>query len=158
MADIRIFVDTSFAHLDAAAQIWAEATAARDDDDDIAPLELSLPVIRSALDRAGSFLLVAEADGTVAGFAAVAPVDAGLAELRYLGVAPRLTGAGIGKALLGALPAQLRSRGFSEATLKVYVDNSRAVRLYETSTWSPHATPSVHPRSGRLEQEYRLKL
>lgn len=158
MPDIRTFVDVGLTHLDTAAQIWAEATAARDGNDDVAPLELSRPVIQHLLDLSGSFLLVAEVSGTVAGFATAAPAGAGVAGLHYLAVGPRFAGAGVGKTLLGALPGELTLRGFTEAALKVYVDNFRAVRLYETAGWRPRGAPSVHPRSGRLEQEYRLKL
>lgn len=158
MLDIRTFVDVGLTHLGAAAQIWAEATAARDGDPDVAPLELSRPVIQHVLGEPGGFLLIAERDGVVVGFAAVAPTGAGVAELHYLGVGPRFAGAGVGKTLLGALPGELTLSGFTEAALKVYVDNFRAVRLYETAGWRPRGAPSVHPRSGRLEQEYRLKL
>ena len=158
MTDIRIFVDHGFAYLDAAARIWAEATAERDGDNEVAPLELSRPVIQRVLDQRGGFLLVANVGGAAAGFAALAQVEVGLAELHYLGVAPRFAGAGVGKALLGALPTELKRRGFPEATLKVYVDNLRAVRLYEMSGWRRRGSPSAHPRSGRPEQEYRLKL
>lgn len=158
MTDIRSFIDAGFSRLDAAARIWAEATAARDGNDAIAPLELSRPVIQGVLDQPGSFLVIAEIGAVAAGFAAAAPVGTSVAELHYLGVAPRFAGAGVGKVLLGALAAELTSRGFTEATLKVYADNLRAVRLYETTGWRLNGASTVHPRSGRKEQRYRLKL
>jgi len=60
---------------DDAAQIWAEATAARDGHDEVAGLDVSRPVIQGVLDRSSrALLLIARsADGT-AGFAAVEPL------------------------------------------------------------------------------------
>jgi GNAT superfamily N-acetyltransferase len=86
------------------------------------------------------------------------PDDAALAELRYVGVSPRIWGGGVGRYLMRAIPAELKTRGFSGARLAVYADNSRAVRLYEQMGWRPHGAPKPHPRSGKLEQEYRLRL
>lgn len=59
--------------IDEAAQIWAEATAARDGSQDVAGLGVSRPLIEALLDRsADAFVLVATSgDGTVVGFAAV---------------------------------------------------------------------------------------
>ena len=46
-------------HIDGAAQVWAEATAARDGDPDVAPLEISRPIIASVFDRTRAVLVVA---------------------------------------------------------------------------------------------------
>jgi ribosomal protein S18 acetylase RimI-like enzyme len=146
-------IDGTRTHLDEAARLWAEATSTRDGDDDVAPLKISRPIIQRVLDNSPrAFPLV--------GFAAVAPVpdDAALAELHYVGVSPRIWGGGVGRYLMRAIPAELETRGFSSARLAVYADNSRAVRLYEQMGWRPHGEPKPHPRSGKLEQEYRLAL
>ena len=71
----RIDAASTAADIDDAAQIWAEATAARDGDDEVAELAASRPIIQGVLDRSPrSLLLLARtADGTAAGFAAVEP-------------------------------------------------------------------------------------
>lgn len=46
-------------HIDGAAQIWAEATAFRDGDPDVAPSESSRPIIAGVMDRPRSVLIVA---------------------------------------------------------------------------------------------------
>jgi ribosomal protein S18 acetylase RimI-like enzyme len=155
-------IDGTRTHLDEAARLWAEATSTRDGDDDVAPLKISRPIIQRVLDNSPrAFLLVVlDAHAETVGFAAVAPVpdDAALAELHYVGVSPRIWGGGVGKYLMRAIPAELETRGFSSARLTVYAHNSRAVRLYEQMGWRRHGEPKPHPRSGKLEQEYRLAL
>ncbi len=85
-------IDGTRTHLDAAAQIWAEATSARDGDEDVPPLEISRPIIKHVLESSPrAFLLVALGDyGEAAGFAVIAPDsgEASLAELHYIGVSP----------------------------------------------------------------------
>jgi ribosomal protein S18 acetylase RimI-like enzyme len=66
-------------HVDGAAQVWAEATATRDGADQIAPLELSRPVIAGVLSQPGAVLVIAvdDDDGDqVIGFAIAEPVPA----------------------------------------------------------------------------------
>ncbi len=101
-------IDGTSTHLDEAARLWAEATSTRDGDDAVAPLEISRPVIQRVLDNSPrAFLLVVlDADAETVGFAAAAPVpdDAALAELRYVGVSPRIWGGGVGRYLMRAFP------------------------------------------------------
>ncbi|MEH0971104.1 GNAT family N-acetyltransferase [Micromonospora sp. CPCC 205546] len=159
MSDVRVLPTIHERHIDEAATIWAAATAARDGGTEIAPLRLARPLIQAVLDSAPrSLLLVALDAARVVGFAAVgpAPADASTAEIRYLGVAPDGWGRGVGRQLLRAAPAHLAAAGFVRAELDVYVDNPRAVRLYESAGWLPHGGPTPHPRNGRLEQRYRL--
>jgi ribosomal protein S18 acetylase RimI-like enzyme len=154
-------IDGTKTYLDAAAQIWAEATSARDGDD-VAPLDLSRPVIARVLGSATrAFLLVAvDSKGTATGFAAIAPVpgEGESAELHYIGVSPRARGSGVARDLMAAIPNVLKDRGFSTAKLSVYSDNARAVTLYEKMGWRRYGIPTPHARSGRLEQQYRLSL
>ncbi|MCL7456842.1 GNAT family N-acetyltransferase [Micromonospora sp. MSM11] len=159
MSDVRVRPATHERHIDEAARIWAEATAARDGDTEVAPLRLARPLIQAVLDGTPrSLLLVALDAGRVVGFAAVEPVptDGSTAEIRYLGVEPAAWGRGVGRQLLRAAPAHLAAAGFARAELGVYVDNPRAVSLYEAAGWLPHGEAVPHPRSGRLEQRYRL--
>ncbi|WP_170210202.1 GNAT family N-acetyltransferase [Saccharopolyspora antimicrobica] len=156
-AAVRV-IDGSRTHVDDAARIWAEATAARDRDPEVASLESARPIIQGVLDRSPrSLLLVAVAGEEALGFAAVEPVGS-TAEVSYVGVRPSAWGAGVGTALLRSLPSELTARGFTDAQLKVYVDNHRAIRLYEARGWRASGPPSPHPRTGKPEQPYRLPL
>ncbi len=149
-------------YVDEAAAIWAEATAARDGAAEVAPLSLARPLIQRVTERSPrSLLLVAlDAGERVVGFAAIepAPADAATADLRYLGVHPRNWSGGVGRQLLLALPGHLTAAGYVRAELDVYLDNRRAVDLYEHLGWRRTGDPAPHPRTGRLEQRYRLDL
>jgi ribosomal protein S18 acetylase RimI-like enzyme len=154
-------------HIDGAAQVWAEATAARDRDPGVAPLELSRPVIARAYDRPGAVLVVAlDPDDQVVAFAVADPLPADAepgapattAEVRYVGVRPGQWGAGLGRSVLRLLCAQLAAAGLLDAQLMVYVENDQAVRFYEQLGWSPDGSPVPHPRTGKPEQRYRLRL
>ena len=101
--------------IDEAAQIWAEATAARDQRAQVPALEDSRPVIQGVLDRSSrAFLLIARcADGTAAGFAAIepAPDSNEAAQISYIGVRPRLWGQRIGETLLLETCQRLKAAG-----------------------------------------------
>jgi hypothetical protein len=80
-------------HIDGAAQVWPEATAFRDGDPDVAPLEDSRPIIARVANRPRSVLIVALHDeDQVIAFAVAAPALAvtddlaGTAEVEYVGV------------------------------------------------------------------------
>ncbi|MFI1196519.1 GNAT family N-acetyltransferase [Micromonospora sp. NPDC020750] len=161
---LQITVNAGPEHVDAAAQIWAETTAARDGAEDVAPLESARPLIRTVLDSSPrSVLLVADDDGRTIGFAAMEPwgrahEDQAIAEVRYVGVSPGAWGEGVGRRLMAAVPDVLAQAGYEQAVLMVYTDNTRAVRLYEGLGWRVQGTPVPHPRSGRLEQLYVLDV
>ncbi len=159
---MRIVVDETGRHLDAAARIWAEATSARDQDDEVPPLALSRPIIERVLQASprAFLLIVLDEDERPAAFAAIGPVpeDETMAELHYVGVEPASWGRSFGAMVMVAAPDVLVDRGFSDARLLVYVDNERATRLYERCGWRPHGKPSPNPRNGKAEREYRLVL
>lgn len=162
MQQIEVRAAAPGEHLDDAAQIWAEATAGRDGDPDVAPLELSRPIIEAVLTASPRSLLLVACDHaqTPVGFAVTEPLrgDEHCAELRYLGVRPRAWGGGVATALLVALDHELVARGFTRAQLYVYVDNVRSVDLYRGMGWEPQSDIRVHPRSGRHEQRYTRDL
>jgi ribosomal protein S18 acetylase RimI-like enzyme len=149
--------------LDEAAQIWAEATTTRDGQDHVPALDVSRPVIQGVLDRSPrAFLLLARAgDGTAAGFAAIEPVagrgDA-IAQVSYVGVRPGLWGQGIGEELLLEALRRLKAAGYARVELSVYLDNRKAVALYERLGWRPAGRPAPHRRTGKPEQRYELRL
>jgi GNAT superfamily N-acetyltransferase len=100
------------AHIDGAAQVWAEATAARDGDAEVAPLALSRPVIASVLERPRAVLVLALDEGDqVVAFAVAAPVPDGspspvtTAEVEYVGVSPGHWGQGLARRVLRLLCA-----------------------------------------------------
>ena len=160
---MRIERTSAAADIDAAAQIWAEATAARDGEDEVAELADSRPIIQRVLDRSrGSLLLLARTDdGDPVAFAAVEPAaghQQATAEICYFGVSPASWGQGVGERLLRGLVAELAAAEFTSAELSVYVDNVRATRLYERLGWRAFGDPTPHPRTGKPEQRYRLGL
>jgi ribosomal protein S18 acetylase RimI-like enzyme len=148
--------------IDEAAQIWAEATAARDGHDQVPPLDAARHVIQAVLDRSPrAFLLIARcADQTAAGFAAIEPAPGrpDAAQVSYLGVRPRQWGQGTGEILLLQARQRLKAAGYASAELSVYTDNQRATVLYERLGWQAVGPPTAHPKTGKAEQRYELHL
>ena len=159
-------------HIDGAAQVWAEATAARDEDPDVAPLENSRPIIARVFGRPRSVLVVALDGSKVVAFAVAAPAHDGAApleddsaaaavstaEVEYVGVSPGRWGRGLARGTLRLMCNELAAGGFTDAQLMVYVSNPRAVGLYERLGWRAEGSPTPHPRTGKPEQRYRLAL
>jgi ribosomal protein S18 acetylase RimI-like enzyme len=149
--------------IDEAARIWAEATAARDGDAEVPALDLARPVIQGVLDRSSqAFVLIAHGDdGTAAGFAAIEPLPGGdepVAQVSYIGVRPRQWGQHTAETLLLEACRRLRTAGYASVELSVYVDNRRAAALYERLGWHAVGPPTPHPRTGKPEQRYELRL
>lgn len=92
-------------------------------------------------------LLVYEADG-ILGFAALSPsrdddADDSIGEVQAIYVDPDAWGVGVGRCLMEAAVASLRSAGFREATLWVLASNDRARRFYEKAGWHFDGTERV---------------
>lgn len=64
MTSVRIQVAGDREHLDQAAAIWAEATAARDGDAEIAPLSVARPLLQRVAEGSPRSLLLAAAGFT----------------------------------------------------------------------------------------------
>jgi ribosomal protein S18 acetylase RimI-like enzyme len=148
-----------------AAQVWAEATAFRDGDPEVAPLEDSRPIIAGVAGRPRSVLVVALDDqDQVTAFAVAAPAlgseddPAVTAEVEYVGVRPGGWGAGLARGVLELLCAELAADGFTRAQLLVYVSNRRAVSVYQHLGWQAEGSPRLHRRTGKPEQRYRRML
>ena len=90
MTSVHIRVAGPAEHLDEAATIWAEATAARDGDAEVAPLSVARPIIQRVIESSPRSLLLVAVDGSdqVVGFAAVAPMAAPASDQALRG--PRL--------------------------------------------------------------------
>jgi diamine N-acetyltransferase len=86
---------------------------------------------------------LAEAGGTLAGFAKVSSVTLPVvpagpaAELRQLYVLGPWQGAGVAQALIAWVLAEARGRGAEELYLSVFVDNRRARRFYAHYGFEP---------------------
>lgn len=95
-------------------------------------------------------VLVAEEEGGIVGFVAVAPSedpDAGpgrVGELRTIYLRPESWGHGHGEVLLRAAMGELAAGGFHRATLWVLNSNSRARRFYERHGWSADGATKEH--------------
>lgn len=100
--------------------------------------------------------LVAEVEGTVAGWASTSEysgrdVYAGVAECSVY-VDPRLRGRGIGSALLEALGEESARHGFHKLIGKLFESNEASIRLVERGGFRVVGT---HLRHGTLDGEWR---
>ncbi|WP_338021320.1 GNAT family N-acetyltransferase [Arsenicicoccus bolidensis] len=137
----------------AAARIWSQAVARRDDLTTTRPLDEVAVGIRRRLALPGAVLLLAEADGVAAGFALVAPRGDAL-ELFYLAVDPGAWGRGIAPALLGAVDEHGRTGRWTRLELLVIDANDRAKRAYERAGWRPTDETVLDDDSGRIERRF----
>jgi RimJ/RimL family protein N-acetyltransferase len=94
-------------------------------------------------------LVVAGADGELAGFAGFGPTrdgddDAGrVGEIRAIYLRPDSWGQGLGRALMAATLRQLADLGYTEVTLWVLDTNLRAQRFYDAAGFSPDGAAKV---------------
>jgi L-amino acid N-acyltransferase YncA len=146
--------------VDGAAMVWARATAKRDGEPEIPPVEAAKAVLQDSLGAERSTFVVAIDEGAVIGFATAEPTASRrVAEVRYVGVDPDQWGGGVGGLVLARMAEELPAAGFHAAQLLVYADNAPARRLYERMGWtSDEQEPSLHPRTGKPEVRYRLLL
>ncbi|MGW5671099.1 N-acetyltransferase family protein [Micromonospora sp. NPDC003776] len=98
--------------------------------------------------------LLAEADGTLAGFVTFGPyrnnqdrgdLDPKYGEILAMYLEPDWWGRGAGRALFAAARAGLAERGWTEYRLWVLADNVRARRFYERAGLSPDGEESSYP-------------
>jgi GNAT superfamily N-acetyltransferase len=78
----------------------------------------------------GAFLVAARA-GRPVGCGAVRRIEAGVAEVKRMYVAPEVRGLGVGRAVLSALEAEARALGCARLVLETGVRQQEALRLYE---------------------------
>lgn len=115
-----------------------------------------LPMWTRVLAPGSAFtVLVAEADGAVAGFASVGPSDEGVAgemTLFTLYLHPGATGKGIGRALLAEAERVMAAQGAGAATLRVITANPRARHVYERAGWI------AGPETARVEDAWGIPV
>ena len=146
--------------IDGAARVWARATAKRDGKVEIASLEAAKAVLLDSLRKERSTFVVAAHERAIIGFATAEPTtSAQVAEVRFVGVDPDNWGSGVGGTVMARLADELASAAFLSAQLLVYAHNAPARRLYERMGWAwDEQKPSLHPRTGKAEVRYQLRL
>jgi L-amino acid N-acyltransferase YncA len=114
------------------------------------------PEIAKEIER-GRLVLVAELDGTVVGWASVAPYDdaheyySGVAEAT-LYVERGARRAGAGTALLGELAVEAERHGCYKLIGKVFTSNRPSIALVRSSGWRE---VGIHRRHGRLDGRWK---
>ena len=104
----------------------------------------SAEAMASQLENANTCYLIAEADGTIVGYAGLlAPHGAETAEVHTVTVTESLRRRGIGRSMLLALLDEAATRGAVEVFLEVRIDNLSAQELYRSLGFVP---VGVRPR------------
>jgi L-amino acid N-acyltransferase YncA len=112
--------------------------------------------IAAWLEEGRPFLVAADADGTVLGFARVSPYSvrkayAGVGE-HGVYVAPEARGRGVGVALLDALAAAAEAAGHHKLTSRVFTTNAASLALHRAAGFTE---VGVQRRHGRLDGEWK---
>lgn len=108
--------------------------------------------------------LVAEYDGTLAGFTSLAvpardpDLHAATGEIRTLYVDPERWRRGIGRALLDAAAAELRDDGCDLAVLWVHESNAAGRAFYAAAGFEPDGARKPDPFAGLPEVRLRARL
>lgn len=97
-----------------------------------------------------SFILVAERDSRVAGFASAGrpgpgqDLPIGTAQLHYLYVRQNVAATGVGRALMDAVLVRVQAGGYKILSVWVLRDNLRARRFYQAAGFQPDGTEEDH--------------
>jgi L-amino acid N-acyltransferase YncA len=108
------------------------------------------------LEEGRPFLVAADADGTVLGFARVSPYSirrayAGVGE-HGVYVDPAARGRGVGRALLEALAQAAEAAGYHKLTSRVFTTNAASLALHRACGFTE---VGVQRRHGRLDGEWK---
>jgi ribosomal protein S18 acetylase RimI-like enzyme len=106
---------------------------------------------------------VFEHSGLLLGFVVTRPgedddPDPLTAEVLALYLDPDAVGKGIGRTLFAHAVADLKQRGFTQATLWVLESNERARRFYQAAGWAPDGGRKTEKRPGFLLHEVRYRI
>ena len=130
--------------VEAAAAVWLAANAARRGDRSVPPGHEAR--VRGALQRADTFVVIAEDADAIVGMGAAmqgraddgaGPPIPGLCHVGMVAVGPERWGEGIGGRIVDALCATARTRRYRAAQLWTHADNVRAQRLYDGRGFRP---------------------
>ncbi|HXR23625.1 MAG TPA: GNAT family N-acetyltransferase [Acidimicrobiales bacterium] len=111
----------------------------------------------------GSFVLVGEAEGEVAGWLSGGPCrgegseESALGEVYGCYVDPERWRQGVGSALMLAGLERLAGAGYSQAVLWVLADNSRARAFYERHGWRADGASKLFEVAGENHPEVRYR-
>lgn len=111
-----------------------------------------------------AFSLVAELDGSFAGYCYVAApardsdLDRGVAELVAIYVEPERWRRRAGSALMQAAIERLDELGYDEVVLWTFTENRQAIEFYERNGWRPDGAEKRHPRAGAMTARYRRRV
>jgi ribosomal-protein-alanine N-acetyltransferase len=122
-----------------------------------APFRFSRAAMRSFAEAKRARVVVAEADGQLAGFA-ILHVELRVGYVVTLDVAPQQRRAGLATRLMDELASQAPSAGCSEMMLHVYAGNDAAVRFYERLGFVFQARVPGFYGAGLDALEYRMLL
>jgi L-amino acid N-acyltransferase YncA len=108
------------------------------------------------LEEGRPFLVAADADGTVLGFARVSPYSvrrayAGVGE-HGVYVDPAARGRGVGRVLLEALAEAAEAAGYHKLTSRVFTTNAASLALHRACGFTE---VGVQRRHGRLDGEWK---
>jgi ribosomal protein S18 acetylase RimI-like enzyme len=118
----------------------------------------------AAADLDDGLLLVAERDGAVAGFCAVATpsrdsdAPPGTAEIGAIYVDPQAWRSGTGRALMGEALGHLQSAGWAQVTLWVLEGNRQAIEFYSGFGFAADGARQFYERSGTTGVRLRRSL
>jgi ribosomal-protein-alanine N-acetyltransferase len=134
-----------------------DAMVALDDECFEKPFRFSRAAMRSFAEAKRARVVIAEADGELAGFA-ILHVERGAGYVVTLDVAPQQRRVGLATRLMGELAAQARSAGCSEVWLHVFAGNEAAISFYERLGFVFQATVQGFYGAGLDALEYRMWL
>ncbi|HEV7183163.1 MAG TPA: GNAT family N-acetyltransferase [Leifsonia sp.] len=156
----RMIRDGAWSDLDACLDIWVAACAARDGQAVEGVAERARPKFAN-----GVVWLVADSDAGLGGFVLAThpgsgrPDDPkGAAVVGLLAVAPYEQARGLGRHLLRSATTRLAALGYERAVLHALVDNTTAVRLYESEGWEAIGDPYEHSLLKRPARTYARAL
>jgi len=104
----------------------------------------------------GTILVAEDEDGSICGCVALRKLEEGICEMKRLYVADSHKGRGIGRALVSALIAEGRKRGYGAMRLDTLVSMEAAVALYRSFDFKEIPPYVYNPISGALYLEKDL--
>lgn len=101
-------------------------------------------------------LLVAEADGAIAGCVALRPLDGDACEMKRLYTRPAFRGRGVGRALAASVVAEARRIGYARMRLDTLPEMSEAQAMYERMGFTDIPPCRENPVPGARYMELTL--